>query len=137
MIQKEYGPLTLPKSGTVIYFREPVGGDRLDILKNTSIGTENFVSQNALTDLYLSAKCISKVDGVTSTGDYKYQFNNWPSADVDYYQQVFNKMFTVSKEAEDKIDQVADFLLNGSTSSSSSTSTTSAEAPLAAAVGSR
>jgi hypothetical protein len=125
---KEYGPLTLPKSGKEIYFREPTGGDRLDVLKHNPIGTDDSLSGSTLVNLYLSAKCVTKVDGQQPNGDYKYLFQTWPNADADFYQQIFNRMFTLNDETLEKMDATVDFLLNGSGSTGSSSSTTSATA---------
>jgi hypothetical protein len=116
---KEYGPLTLP-SGKVVFFREPTGGDKLEVLKSNPLGSDDYVSGSTVTELYLSAKCITKVDDKPSTGDYKFQFQSWPNSDTDYYQQIFGKMFTLKKETLDKMDETVDFLLNGSGSTASS-----------------
>jgi hypothetical protein len=125
---KEYGPLTLPKSGKEIYFREPTGGDRLDVLKYNPIGSDDVVSGSTLVNLYLSAKCVTKVDGQQPNGDYKYLYQSWPSADADYFQQIFNRMFALDEKTLEQMDATVDFLLNGSGSTGSSTSTTSAMA---------
>lgn len=116
-----FGPLTLPKSGKEVFFREPTGGDRLDVLKQNPIGTDDVMSGNALLDLYLAAKCIEKVDGKdVNKGDYKHLFDGWPNVDATYYQQIFTKMFTLDDKTFEKMDSVVDFLLNGSGSTVSS-----------------
>lgn len=121
-----YGPLTLPKSGKVIYFKEPLGSDRLDVLKQNQIGTDDVVSASTLVGIYLSARCITKVDDKDSVGDYKHIMDSWPNYDVDYYQALFNKMFTMDQAKLDELDNTADFLLKNSGSTASSTSTSNA-----------
>ncbi|NOV01345.1 hypothetical protein [Paenibacillus planticolens] len=123
-MSKEFGPLTLPKSGKVIFFREPTGGDRLEVLKKNPAGSDDYVTMSELADLYIAAKCVTKVDDKATIGDYKFTFQSWSNADVAYYKAVFSKMFALSNESLDKMDQVVDFLLNGSGSADSSTSTT-------------
>ncbi|MEC0231286.1 hypothetical protein [Paenibacillus alba] len=132
---KIYGPLTLPKSGKVVFFREPTGGDRLDVLKQNPAGSDDYVTASELADLYIAAKCVVKVDEKAVNGDYKFIYQNWPNADVTYYKSVFVKINSISEESLEKMDQVVDFLLNGSGQVASSTSTTSQTAQLAGAVG--
>lgn len=115
-----YGPLTLPKSGKVIFFKEPSGLDRLEVLKQNQIGSEDVISGSTLVGIYLAAKCITKVDDKDSVGDYKHIMDSWPNADVDYFQSIFGKMFTLDQTSLDKLDETVDFLLNGSGSTASS-----------------
>jgi hypothetical protein len=122
-----YGPLALP-SGKQIHFKEPVGGDKLEVLKYNPIGTDDAVSGNALIGMYLAAKCVTQVDGNAVNGDYKHLFDNWSQADSDFYTAVYSKMFAMDEKAVEKIDSVVDFLRKGLTSSGSSTSTTAAAA---------
>ncbi|MFB6364470.1 hypothetical protein ACFCP7_10450 [Paenibacillus elgii] len=119
---KEYGPLKLPKSGVEIFFREPTGGDRLDVLKKNKISDDDLVSGSMLVDSYLAAKCITRIDGNQASGDYKFYFDKWPNADASYYQQIFNKMFAVTNETIEKMDETVNFLLNGFGSTDSTSS---------------
>jgi len=113
--QRIYGPLELP-SGKRITFRAPVGGDRVKVLQMTQIGEDNLISGAMLIDQYVQARCVQTVDGQPVDGDYKRLMDNWDNADVQFYSLVFNEMFGLNEERQEKAKEAARFLLNGATS---------------------
>lgn len=120
-MSETYGPLTLP-GGKVITFRAPLGSDRTNVLQMTQISAERALSDAMLVEDYVAAKCISEVDGKPSDGDYKNLFNNWPQRDILFYRTVFNEMFGLTEEAQNKAKEAAAFLLKGQTYTGGSSS---------------
>lgn len=112
----EYGPLELP-SGKRIHFRAPTGADRLAVFKLTRINPDNVLSGAVLVDYYVQARCVTKInDQPVPMESYKNLFDTWDAKDVVFYQSVFNEMFGMTEEMQDKAKEAARFLLNGQTS---------------------
>ncbi|AEG60016.1 hypothetical protein [Desulforamulus ruminis] len=112
---RTYGPLTLP-SGKVLEFREPLGVDKDHVLKMVNISQENIIGCAMLIDDYVAAKCVKKVDGKATSGEYKTLFSDWSQADVLFYKRVFERMFGMNEDRQKSADEAADFLLNSLTS---------------------
>lgn len=124
-----YGPLTLP-SGKVVKFREPLGADKANVMQMVTIGEDNLVNGAMMIDEYVSAKCITEVDGVASNGDYKALFDSWGQKDIMFYKRVFERLFGLAKDQQDAADKAADFLLGGLTSTDGANSPGSFTYPL-------
>ena len=119
----EYGPLKLI-SGKQIKFRPPLGKDRINVMQVTKVGAEDAISGTLLVDTYIKAKCITEIDGKRELDDFKHLFDNWADEDVQYYSAVYNEMFGVSDDRQQKAKEEASFLLTGRTSSDGSSSAT-------------
>jgi hypothetical protein len=109
----EYGPLELP-SGRKIHFKSPTGLDRVAVLKLTKVGPEEMLSGAMLFDYYMQAKCVTKIDDCpVPLGSYKNLLDAWETKDILFYQSVFNEMFSLTDEIQDKTKEIARFLLSG------------------------
>jgi hypothetical protein len=110
-----YGPLELP-SGKKVKFRAPLGSDRNNVLQMTQITRERVISDAMLVDDYVAAKCITEINEKPSDGDYKYLFESWPQQDILFYRMVFDEMFGMTEESNNRAKAAAAFLLKGQTS---------------------
>ena len=122
-----YGPLQLP-SGKQIKFRAPKGIDRTNVLQMMKIDSDSAVSGALLMDEYVKAKCVTEVDGKTTTGEYKTLFNDWMDSDIMFYKAVVNEMFGSGPEMQEKAKEAASFLLNPQTSTDGCSAPTTQEA---------
>jgi len=119
MDQMVYGPLELP-SGTKVKFRAPLGADRNNVLQMTQIASDRALSDAMMVDDYLAAKCVTEVNNKPTDGDYKRLFEDWAQKDILFYRAVFDQMFGLNQEAQDKAKEQAAFLLKGQTSTGGS-----------------
>lgn len=109
-----YGPLELP-SGKQIKFRAPLGIDRTNVLQMSQISADNALADAMAIDDYMAAKCLTEIDGKSTDGDYKRVLENWEQKDILFYRVVFDEMFGLNKEAQDRAKEAAAFLLKGQT----------------------
>ncbi|ADY55136.1 hypothetical protein Sgly_0779 [Syntrophobotulus glycolicus DSM 8271] len=110
MENRIFGPLTLP-SGKEIKFREPLGIDRSSVMQFVNISEDNIINNALLIDEYVSAKCITEIDGAPTTGEYKTLFDNWKSSDILFYKRVYEKCVGIGTDLQEEADKAADFLL--------------------------
>lgn len=127
--QDIFGPLELP-SGHKIEFRRPLAGDRVNITQMMDMSPEKLTAAALLIDEYVALKCITKVDGKPTDGDYKHLATNWEDGDVTFYKLVFNEMFGVKEETQAKAKEAARFLLSGGTSTAGCNSLDTAKSPI-------
>lgn len=109
--KRVFGPLTLP-SGKVIKFREPLGIDKASVMQMVPISEENLINGAMLIDEYVAAKCITEIDGSSTTGEYKTLFDDWKNRDIAFYRRVYDKCVGMGAELQAEADKAADFLLS-------------------------
>jgi hypothetical protein len=113
--QKVYGPLTLP-AGTVVYFRRPTGKDRSEVMTAIDFNDEQFMKGSIQVEQAIRAKCLVKVNGNAPEVNYLRAFDEWDDAEVQFYGEVFSRMFGMNEEKREEAKKAADFLLANSTS---------------------
>jgi len=128
--QNTFGPLELP-SGRKIEFRRPLAGDRVNITQMMDMSPEKLAAAALMIDEYVAIKCITKVDGKPTDGDYKHLAAGWDDEDVMFYKLVFNEMFGVKEETQARAKEAARFLLSGGTSTAGCSSPDIAKSPTA------
>lgn len=95
--RKPIGPVRLP-SGREIYFLEPLGRDRLEIMSRLLAEGRQAEMMFMLNHYFLPGKCLVNAEGQFLATDYTKAFEDWPDKDVVYYREVFDQLYGWSND---------------------------------------
>ena len=90
------GPVKLP-SGKEIFFVEPLGSDRSEIMSLAIAQDRAAQMMFMLNGYWLPARCVVDAQGQFLYPDVFHAFDIWPDLDIQFYRVVFDTLFGVNE----------------------------------------